>query len=122
MKIALAATVVMVEAGIATGTSADQAPHAGPVECRIETRTADGFLRIQAIGRAEALTSGRYQFAINKSDAAGSTTNQQSGDFSLAPGQDVALATVMLEATADGHYSARLMLNWRDGGVSCHSP
>jgi hypothetical protein len=93
-----------------------------PVECRIDATSSSGLLRLQAIGHSGAKVSGRYQFSISKHNAAGSTANQQSGDFTLAPREDRVIATIMLEAAADGHYSAQLSLHWDGGSVSCHAP
>ena len=93
-----------------------------PVECRIEATSTAGFLRLQAMGHSGVPVSGRYQFSISKHNAAGSTANQQSGNFTLTPREDQVIATVLLEAVAEGHYSAQLSLNWDGGSVSCHAP
>ncbi|HZK92317.1 MAG TPA: curli-like amyloid fiber formation chaperone CsgH [Stellaceae bacterium] len=123
----VASAAALAAAAIGGANSAAAAPPAEPgapagVECRIEATTAGGFLRLQAIGRSAAPASGHYQLSISKRNAGGSTDNRQSGDFTLTPGEDRVLATVMLEAAAEGHYSAQLSLNWNGGSASCHSP
>lgn len=93
------------------GTAAAQSsPPGAPVACRIEVSDAGGLLRLQAIGRAETAISGRYAFTVRKRNAGGSTDNNQSGTFMLAPRHDRVLTTVMLEAAVKGHYAAHLSL------------
>jgi hypothetical protein len=104
-----------------SAAAAESSP-AAPIECRIEATQANGFLRLQAIGRSNAPVSGHYVFSISKRNAAGSSENAESGDFILAPGQERVLATVMLEAAASGHFSADLSLDWSGGRISCRAP
>jgi hypothetical protein len=92
------------------------------VQCKITATESDGFLRLDAFGRSDTPISGSYSFQIDKHDSAGSSLNQQSGDFSLRPGVDQIVTTVMLEAAAKEHYSASLLLTWDGGKTSCRSP
>jgi len=102
--------------------AAEPSAPAGLVECRIAATVAGGFLKLQAMARSTGVASGRYVFAVSKHSAGGSTDNRQSGNFTLAPGEERALTTVMLEAAADGHYSARLSLTWDGGSATCQAP
>jgi hypothetical protein len=92
------------------------------IECRIDVSKTDGLLKLQAIGRSRTPATGRYQFAVSKNNAAGSTANAQSGGFALTPDEDRVLTTVMLESAAEGHFSAQLLLKSSAGNVSCKSP
>lgn len=93
-----------------------------PISCNIGATLVNGFLRLQAVGRSDTLVSGHYVFSISKRNSTGLSENTESGDFTLAPGQDRVLATVVLEAAADRHFSADLSLNWGSGKTSCHAP
>jgi len=116
------ASVVVCAANLAGSAPAELPAPVTAVECHIEATNADGFLELRAIGHSAGPAAGRYEFSISKRNAGGSTENRQSGDFALAPGQDRVLATVMLEAAAEGHYTAQLLLNWNGGSTSCHAP
>jgi hypothetical protein len=116
---AVTAACGLMSAGFA---AAEESSPATPIECHIKTTQDSGFLRLQAIGSSNAPVSGHYVFSISKRNAAGSSENTESGDFTLAPGQDRVLATVMLEAAASGHFSADLSLSWSGGRISCRAP
>jgi hypothetical protein len=100
--------------------------HAGAstavVKCAIRVTSGSDFIRLEAVAQSGTSVSGQYDLSISKQSSTGSSQNMQSGDFSLTSDQEQVLATTVLDASAQGHYSARLSLQWRHGRVTCSSP
>jgi hypothetical protein len=94
----------------------------GNVKCTIRVTPGPDFLRLEAIAQSGTPVSGQYDLSISKQSSTGSSQNMQSGDFSLTTDQEQILATTALDPSAQGHYSARLSLEWRQGRVTCGSP
>jgi hypothetical protein len=91
-------------------------------ECFIRAEPVSGLLRLEAVARSNEALRGRYSLSVLKRSASGTSSNSQSGSFSLSPGRDGILTTLMLEGSAQGHYQAKLTVTWDQGSVSCVSP
>jgi hypothetical protein len=98
------------------------APSTATLECRIRATPDTNFLRLEALARSGAAASGRYRLSVTKESASGTSRNVQSGTFALAPHQERVLTTVILDRSAEGHYSAKLSLEADLGRASCSSP
>jgi hypothetical protein len=92
------------------------------IECTIRTELTDGFLRLEAIARADAPAAGQYSFLVAKQSESGSSNNAQNGTFVLRAGRDEILTTLVLDRSAVGNYRAELSLQTDSGGVTCTSP
>jgi len=92
------------------------------VKCAIRVSPGPDFIRLEAVAQSGTPVSGQYALSISKQSSTGSSQNFQSGDFSLMSDHEQILATTVLDPSAQGHYSAKLSLEWRQGSVSCGSP
>jgi hypothetical protein len=105
----------------ADGTPAE-AERVMAIGCRIEVATVGEAVRIAAMASSRKNASGQYRFEVDKNSASGTSHNIQSGEFSLEPGREDVLTTTYLDASASGHYQAKLVLDSSSGSVSCVSP
>jgi CsgH protein len=97
-------------------------PPVTDVKCQIRATPATGLLRLEAVARSERSLAGAYRLSVMKQSPSGMSQNVQSGRFRLAPGRERVLTTVILDRSAEGHYTAKLLLEWDQGSVSCSSP
>jgi CsgH protein len=107
-----------------TGVSAISLPAANPTSagCQIRASILPSGLRLEAVADAQAPIAGEYKLTVAKDSESGSSRNVQSGAFQADAGQQQVLATIILDRSAVGHYSATLSLEWDDGHESCSSP
>ena len=77
---------------------------------------------VEAVARSRNNASGHYRFEVNKNSASGTSHNIQSGEFNLETNREDVLTTTYLDASASGHYQAKLVLDSNSGSVSCVSP
>jgi hypothetical protein len=99
-----------------------QAPAATAIECVIRAEPETDLLRIEAVARSAAPASGRYRLLVAKRSAGGSTNSTQSGTFTLEPGRERVLTTIVLDRSAIGHYRAELSLQSDQETWTCTSP
>jgi hypothetical protein len=92
------------------------------IACRIEVATVGEAIRLEAVARSRNNASGHYRFEVNKNSASGTSHNIQSGEFNLETNREDVLTTTYLDASASGHYQAKLVLDSNSGSVSCVSP
>jgi hypothetical protein len=92
------------------------------IGCRIEVATVGEAIRIEAVARSRKNASGHYRFEVDKNSASGTSHNIQSGEFNLETDQEDVLTTTYLDASASGHYQAKLVLDSNSGSVSCVAP
>jgi hypothetical protein len=92
------------------------------VECHISATPRGGLLRLDATARAKEPITGQYTLSVRKESSSGTSENLQSGGFSLPRDQERVLTTVVLEGSAQGHFAAKLSLEWDQGKVSCSLP
>ncbi|PTM41478.1 hypothetical protein C8D03_3022 [Bosea sp. 124] len=97
-------------------------PTDAELQCQIRAENTGSALRLQAVARSQSPASGQYRLSILKQNASGTSQNMQSGSFSIGPGQERVLTTVLLEQAAIGHYEASLSLESDHGSISCTSP
>jgi len=99
-----------------------QAPAAAAIECVIRAEPQADLLRIAAVVRSAVHASGRYRLLVAKLSNNGSTNATQSGTFTLEPGRERILTTVVLDRSAIGHYHAELSLQSDQETLTCTSP
>jgi curli production assembly/transport CsgH protein len=99
-----------------------QAPVAAAIECVIRAEPETDLLRIEAVARSTSPASGRYRLLVAKRSAGGSTSSAQSGTFTLEPGREQVLTTIVLDRSAIGHYHAELALQSDQETSTCTSP
>jgi hypothetical protein len=106
---------------VAAQTDPD-APGPAGLACSIRVMEQPGALRLEAVVRASKAVAGRYVFGVMKQSSTGTSQNSQSGDFSVKAGGEQVVTSVVLDASARGHYSAKLSLDWKQGRNSCQAP
>lgn len=99
-----------------------QTPAATAIECVIRAEPGTELLRIEAVARSASPASGNYRLLVAKRNAGGSTNSIQSGAFTLEPGRERILTTVVLDRSAIGHYHAELSLQSDQETWTCTSP
>ena len=92
------------------------------VKCRIRVTAEGEAIRIEAVANSLAEVSGHYRFGIRKDSASGTSSNVQSGEFSLEADREQVLSTTFLGASDAGHFQAELVLDSGSGSVSCVTP
>jgi hypothetical protein len=118
--IALSASlVVLPQTGPAVSMPAADQNAAG---CQIRASLMPNGLRLEALADPQEAIAGEYRLSVAKDSASGSSRNLQSGAFQVEAGKQQILATIILDRSAVGHYSATLSLQWENGHESCSSP
>jgi hypothetical protein len=102
-------------------SSAGAAQPKEPVSCGLRAQTMSGFTRLDALASSAVPVSGHYVLRTAKLSPGGSSRNMQSGTFSLSPGEERTLSTLITDAAAD-QFEAQLVLEWKDGTRTCTSP
>lgn len=92
-----------------------------PVMCGLRTQETPGFIRLDALASSSVPVSGHYTLRSAKDSPGGSSRNVQSGTFSLSPGEERVLSTLIVDAAPD-QFEAQLVLEWKDGTRTCTSP
>jgi hypothetical protein len=108
-----------------TRTSAFAEPErAVVIACHIRvTQDQDNqAVRIEAVASSRKNLNGEYRFEVLKRSATGTSHNVQGGAFDLKADTEDVLTTTFLDASALGHYQAKLVLDTSSGSVSCVSP
>jgi hypothetical protein len=110
-------------AGNSFAADASKASGIGSMDlsCAIRETTNKGFLQLQAVVFSKQPVAGRYALSVVKRSASGESQNHQSGSFALTSGHEQILTTIVLDASAAGHYRANLSLESDRGSVSCQS-
>jgi hypothetical protein len=94
----------------------------GDVTCQIVATDEAGLMRLDATAQSPRALAGAYVFTVSKRSSSGTSDNVQSGQASLDAGRRSILTSIVLDGSAKGHYSAKLLLTWDQGSVSCLSP
>jgi hypothetical protein len=99
-----------------------QASAAAAIQCVIRAEPETDLLRIDAVALSAAPTNGRYRLVVVKRSGSGSTNSTQGGTFTLAPGREQVLTSIVLDRSAIGHYHAELSLQSDQETLTCTSP
>jgi len=93
---ALAATIALGLGLAAMAAGTGQATSDGPLSCSIEAVDAGGIIALASTVQTEVALSGSYRFRVASAAHSGSTSFQQGGGFSAAPGSPVTLGRILL--------------------------
>ena len=89
-----------------------------PFSCRIEAVPRAGQTEVRASVSAHAPVSGLYWLDLTQAGQGGSSTISQSGAFSAAAGETLALGSARFGSGASA-LRGRLTLTWSGGEVRC---
>ena len=107
---------------IAVGEPNPQAPvpvvARASVSCRIEVTPTRHGVRFEPTAQSATALSGGYRFVTTRTDASGSSENEQGGDFNLRPHARTVLSSVELSMDRGARYTALLILE-NERGVVC---
>lgn len=98
------------------------AEKATDVKCAIRLDRGQGLLSMRAVASSASAVSGRYRLSVLKQSAGGTSHTIQQGSFDLSPGVEKTLATTAVEASAEGHLKASLVLTTDRGRFECVLP
>jgi hypothetical protein len=102
--------VAVLGVGLAgTAIAATQGTAAEPIQCEIHVAEHGGTVDLEAMVRVTATTDGTYEFTISGGGADGNSDIAQSGEFSVAAGNESAVGSVTLTSTG-GTYVAKLLV------------
>ena len=122
-KLLLALSAFAVAAACSAGAQTVAPPlvAASPaVECNILTTSTAHGVRFSAVARADAPSSGSYEFVLTKHDRNGSSDINQGGEFRLGPDARQSLGEAELNLERRSSYHARLVL-WDADGEVCRA-
>lgn len=97
-----------------TGLSAD-----APLQCEIRAAPVSGGVELTGIATTVRPLSGTYELDVRKVGRAGTSNSMQSGEFEAAPGMNGIVGMVGLGLEPGASFSARLVLRWQGGELSC---
>jgi hypothetical protein len=98
-----ALSAALVACGVlALPTAVPPASAAAPVRCELRTAPTGGGVTLSALARSGIATAGSYHLVVAKSGAAGGSSVEQSGGFSVAPGGQSTLSSVSLGLERSG--------------------
>lgn len=80
------------------GFSATANASSGDIACGVSTTTAHGMMTVEGILQTPEALTGQYRFSLKSSGNGGSTNINQGGNFTAAPGTDLSLGRVMVNA------------------------
>ncbi len=103
----------------ATSTPGDETAN-DPLSCGIEVNETGGNARLEGWVLADKDSHGTYEMKIRKSGRGGSSTINQSGDFSVKAGETQALGTVLING-AKNQIDAKLLLHVNGKKFVCTS-
>lgn len=92
------------------------------INCSLRAKKVGVLFVFQGVATSQVNVSGRYEVIIRKKNNAGISQNIQQGTFALQPGTESILTTVAMEAEAEGHVSASMMLDTNFGRMTCLFP
>ena len=109
--------------GLAAGTSAsssDDKTSDLPIACGVSVTKSGYGNNYQGVVQANEAVSGSYEFRVIKTGGGGSATINQSGEFTIAAGDEVTLGQASFggPATVD----AQLVLHWNGMKLLCKTP
>lgn len=122
-KLLLALSAFAVAAACSAGAQTATPPLAAAspvVECEILTTATAHGVRFSAVARADAPSSGSYEFVLTKHDRNGSSDINQGGDFLLGSDSSRSLGEAELNLERRSSYRARLVL-WDAQGEVCRA-
>ena len=115
---ALTATIALGLGVAAVAAGTGQATSNGPLSCSIEAVDAGGTIALASMVQTEVALSGSYRFRVASAAHSGSTSFQQGGGFSAAPGSPVTLGRITL-GDAGAIYDATLEIAADGTTITC---
>lgn len=107
---------------IAVGEPNPQAPvpvvARASVSCSIDVTPTRHGVRFEPTAQSATALAGGYRFVMTRTDASGSSENEQGGVFNLSPHARTVLSSVELSMDRGARYTALLILE-NERGVVC---